>query len=94
MFIDENIDGSFSELVSLDVTFVENDFLGRDELHKDFHLLEIDDPNSGSQQLSKNIFDLSGSSSNNVLQDMNLCCINVEIFLFNDLKLKRCIHLK
>lgn len=67
MFIDENIDGSFSELVSLDVTFVENDFLGRDELHKDFQLLEIDDPNSGSQQLSKNIFDLSGSSSNNVL---------------------------
>lgn len=67
VFIGENTNGSILELESRDVTFIENDFPSRGELQKDFHLLEMDDLDSGSHQPSEIVRDLSGSSSNNAL---------------------------
>lgn len=44
---------SISKLESCDVNFIENDFPSRGKLQKDFHLLKMDNPNSGSHQPSE-----------------------------------------
>lgn len=61
VFIGENTNGSILEFESCDVIFIENYFPSRDKLQKDFHLLEMDDLDSGSHQPSKNVHNLSGS---------------------------------
>lgn len=50
VFISENTDGGISELESCDIHFIENDFLTKGELQKDFHILKMDDHDSESHQ--------------------------------------------
>lgn len=50
VFIGENKNGNIYEIESRDVTFLEHDFPTKRELQKDFQLMEMVDPNSGSHQ--------------------------------------------
>lgn len=44
VLIGEHSDGSVTEIESRGVTFLENDFLRRGEIDKEFHLQEMEDP--------------------------------------------------
>lgn len=52
IFVGENTDGSIFELESCAIHFIENDFLNKGKLQKDFYLLKMDDHDSGSHQPS------------------------------------------
>ena len=55
VLIDEQPDGSVTEVESLDVDFIENEFPSRGEVNKDLTLYEMLDPNEGaSSNLVKN----------------------------------------
>ena len=44
IFLGEDINGSVTEIVSRDIVFLEKDSLGRDEIDRDTHFYEMEDP--------------------------------------------------